>query len=732
MPALKPTTRRYAGWFLILTPMLIFLTSCAGPGARVDAPETLLAEGRLSADAASPLQRLIDPTAPESDRRGAALSLLRRNTVDTRLALISVLGMRDDPSATRAVVEAVLLSPDPPPAQLEPAMIALLLQSGEPIQADVAEALGRFNNPEIVRRLRRIANDENQDASARRGAIAALGYHRTKPSAETLIKLIDADQPVTIQRAAFDALANLSGKQGYGEDRNAWTDWWAQARRLNTEQWSTRLVENLAERDSQRRLMQQQTVQRLLESQRALYRTTVAEDRPAVLAYMLNDPIEPIRQLGMNLTLERLLEGLPFGEPLREALRARLTDPSSSIRQQAALRLTELDDMEAADIVADRLARDEEHVTAVLKAQLLLMARLPRAAAIEPALTLLNKESLRAEAAGALAAAAQAGLLSPVERERARASVRRSLRSNRQPAPQVVSLLGKVGQASDWERIAGWVDSPDAAVKRAAAQAWAESDRSLKLLAERVTDPVIQPIVISAATRRGEDPFTLLALVASPPDRPQVYEAWRRALTAMSGRVPSQAVLQAVSRLALVNQPAELREQMLSEAIANVDNTEATAAERILLRLDRADTRLAMANAAGALADYQIAGTVLDQMTPIQRDRYFRGAITASLKVDQVDEAFAIARELLGRDARGGVLPPTDDPVIDQFIEQARVLASRQRNTEAQRVLTELRLLMGPAIKPEVSQRIALLEAELNSRTAMPANAEIPSEPQQP
>src|SRR5699024_1342539 len=107
------------------------------------------------------------------------------------------------------------------------------------------------------------------------------------------------------------------------------------------------------------------------------------------------------------------------------------------------------------------------------------------------------------------------------------------------------SLLARVGDDQDWQRIADWLDSPDAALKRAAATAWAASGRSLQVLADRAVDPIIEPIVIAAALRTGDDPWTLRSLVQHRPEQPQAAEAWEEALVAMSERVAPSVVYEA-------------------------------------------------------------------------------------------------------------------------------------------------------------------------------------------
>jgi len=706
--------------------------TAAGPSS----PRELLASGQLDPTTADALRRLIDPNLGFGDRRAAAYTLLNHDPQRSAPALAAAIADPDSPDASDAVVQALLLRPDTPPAALQEPLVQALFAAAPAEQAPIAEVLGRYHDPRLVNLLRDRANDPAARHDSRLAAITALGYQRSRDAARSLLALTEPPTPDDLRYAAFDALAELTGLEELGPDPQAWADWWDIARRLSNERWQATLVENLARRDASRRLRQTQTEQRLLESQRTLYRTTSPDDRPAVLTYMLNEPLTPIRRLGMDLVLERMLEGLPFDEPLRQALRARLTDPDPQVRALAALRLADLNDAAAADLVADRLAANAEHVTDSLNAHLKLIARLPRPQAAPPALALLNRPPTHAAAADALAAMAKADMLDDNQRARAARSVRATLDADHPPPPPVITLLGRVGADNDWRWIAEWIDARDAAVKRAAAQAWAESDRSLRPLADRMTDTVIQPIVIAAATARGNDPATLAALAANPPDRSQVFDAWRRALVAMAGRVPPRHALDTVDQLRdLAPVPIDLLDQMLSAAIdqnqgpAETPEARAVAAD---LRLARAELRLQRDQAAAARDDFASVGIDVNSLIPLQRERYFRGAIDANLRLDRADDAFALARQMLGPAPDSSSATPlaaTDDPVVDRFIEYARRQAAQQNDGPARDTLLSLRDLLGPRIKPEVANRVALLLAELNQRNPPPATAGDPTPP---
>lgn len=714
-------------------------------------PERMTAARRLLAMIEQP-----DPATPATAAAGLA-------------ALRASLALGQEPAVHRAVLEAIASDDDGTPPPLAPTMLSLLGEVDPSVSESLADALGRYVDPAVRAYLRDVAASPQAAVSRRSDAARALGRLRTQAAAGKLIQLIDPAEPTLVRDAAFDALAVLTGTETRGDDRAAWLAWWEQTGALEPAGWYRRLLANFTRDVAQRTLGEEHLKLRLLESQGALYRTTADEDRPAVLTYMLGDPLLPIRQLGMDLAVARLLGDKPFDEPLRQTLRDRLTDPAAALRARAALLLRDLADESAASIAAERLALDREPATAAREAYLRLLSRLPQPEAAEPALRMLADPALRGEAAGALAASYDAGHLTTEQADLAADRVRATLDNNphREPEPQVVTLLGKVGAKADFERIARWVDSSNAAVKRAAAQSWADSDESLRLLAERANDPTIAPIVIDAAIRRGDDPAALAALVKRRPQTEQLGAAWERALVAMAARVAPSAVANLLPKLDTAADDRTLRERVLSstiEANAPADSQAGSAdgeasegdaaagaieaaadadsqpqapsalprAERdalLALRLERGETRLALGEHAAAMEDFKKLDGDRDRLSDRQVDRMSRAWIRAALARGRFETAFDVARRLLGEAGPGDALGPTDDPIVDLFIESTKRQVQLGERDAARSILKRLRDLLGSRIKPEVAQRIALVEAQLgiDREQAPPAEASTDS-----
>ena len=656
--------------------------------------------------------RLTSENLGLAERAAAATALLHRHNDEGTNALVLALTTQQSRIGWRAVIQAVATFPDNPPRELAQPLIGLLGQVDAGLADDLAAALGRFDQSEVIRDLQRIAENDKEPVARRVGAILTLGHDRTTQTAGLLMKLTDAKEPELVQQASFKALGILSALDHYDADRQAWDNWWSKNKGLWAKEWTQHLLENFERRESRRRAHDHQLEDKLLESQRALYQANSPQGRPDVLVYMLRDPLTPIRQLGMDLTRQRLLDDLPFEEPLREALRARLTDPVPSIRVDAALRLRDLSDVPAAQIIAARLGEEQEQVSSVLGAYLRVMARLPQALAVDPSADFLNDEALRADAAAALAAAFDAGLMSKAQVNRAAKLARKFVEDGRPPAPQVITLIGKVGNKDDWKDIVNWVDHADSAVKQAAAQAWADSDRPLSELADRMDDPVIEPIVIAAATRRGQAAYTLNVLTTHRPQRERTAEAWRRALVAMAARVPADAVLITVRQVAELGESNRLRLEIITAAIDRPLADTLSPAERLALLLTRGEVSMEAGDAAVALNDFLTVSAAESSLSPAQADRLARGMTRAYLQLGRIDQAFATARKLLTPAGRG--ISATDDRLVDQFIETAQRSRRENKKSEVARIVTDLRDMLKPAIKPEVGQQLAMLEAWVN------------------
>ena len=309
--------------------------------------------------------------------------------------------------AVRAVLLAVAAEPVAPGRDLWKPMLRWLYDLPAEEMGQAIRALGRFEDPDLLARLRDTAIDPEQPLERRGRAIAAMGEWRWRSVAQVLIELTAAAQPAAVQASAYGALENLTGIARFGEDRGAWASWWERSRRLDALEWNRQLVRNFARRRAAVLATDEQLAQKLRDAEQALYQASTPTEQAASLVTMLQNPLEATRLLAADLAQARLVQGLEFAEPLRVALRARLGDESAEVRRRAAEVLRDLNDAPAADVVAQRLIDGVEQVNRVLVADLQLLTEMPRKRATEAVLALLGEPGLKADAADALAALAR-------------------------------------------------------------------------------------------------------------------------------------------------------------------------------------------------------------------------------------------------------------------------------------------------------------------------------------
>ena len=721
----RPDRPTWRGVLLVSAALWALPTvSCSAPagGAAVTLDESQARELHLLLDV------LRDARLEAPRRRDAALTLL-----DRPWAVESVqaeLGPEGEPRTQQVLVRALASRDAPPPAPLAQALFELLSRAEPPLSDDVAAALGRYRQPQLQRQLISLAGNRRAPLPARTAAVLTLGHHRSRDVAEALVGLLDENGPGALREAAVTALGRLSGINGQRQEPDFWRQWWQQRRNLSDEQWLSHVIDNYAARVGQLETEQRQIQARLIDIQSRLYRATAQEQRPELLLDMLGDDSVAMRQLAVKLMDQRLIDGQPFDDQLRLALRERLGDASPAIRQGVARLLRDLGDAPGADAVAQRLASGEEADAAVVRAFLLVMVQMPRAAAVDRAAELLSDESLRAEVAGFLAKATEAGLLGEPQIADVAARVRRMIPADRPPEPYVIQLLGRIADEDDWARIAIWLDSEDAVVKKAAATAWADSDRPLAPLAQRADDAVVQPIVIDAATRRGAEPGTFLALVGHKPAQEQAAQAWQRALAALAQRVGPDAVLQGDAILAQRDEAIGLREQLLTAAIAAIsvnggsgqDEVERLKLARLLL--GRAFLLLAEGSVARGQADLEHVATLNAALPAADEARRQLGLLQAHLASGQLEPALELARQLVGPTDPPAEPVAPDHPAAACFLAAIERRLAAEQPEQAKQIIAALREVLGGAASDELGRQLAAFEARVNGNVADAGNGD--------
>lgn len=729
------------------------------------------AEVQEQANRATELKLLLgilrEPKLDNAQRRDAAMGLIRRGWPDAIAELESDLRPDGDAGTYRAIAQAVAATAGQAPESLAPPMLKLLASADESLAADLGVALSRYPSSEIVNELVTVVQDDSTSPSHRRAAILALGHHRTQFVAGVLVDLLAKEKPGPMRDATSQALANLTGITAYGDDAERWRRWWQSHQTLFQRQWLDALLDNFARRTQALAAENRRIQDRLIDTHRQLYLATSKDDRPALLVRMMSDGAEPTRRLAVDLMAQRLIEQHPVGPELRQCLYRALDDESSAIRERAAKLLRDLRDVPGAEAIAARIG-SESHPQ-VLRAYLVMMADLPQPGALDRVTQLLAEPSLHADAAGVLAAAAAQGLLGDAQVSALRARLHGLTQGDGPPQPKVIELLGRVGDDAAWAGIARWLDSADEPVKTAAAEAWAGSTRPLDALADRADDPLIQPILIRAATRRGDSPQVLAAMIRVKPQQQQLAESWQRAVIAMASRVPSHAALDADLALKAQGEPPSLREQVLTAAIrgpldpatppanpapaatatpntaagAGGNGTTEVAASggtggggshltpewHARLLLARARVRILLEQPVQAMADInQITARQLP-VNDVERIGLLKTQLHAHLLGGETDKALEAGQKLMAVivSADDAVRTRTIADVVTLYLDAIRHVIAARQVEPAQKLMSHLRLLAGQQLTEAQQAEISDLAGRMQPPVSQTTESTAPA-----
>jgi len=670
-----------------------------------------------------PFATLTGPSGDLSDRTAAALEIIAHGGADAPTALAASLGNAYGAQAWHATLDALSTTRETlPVGDLPDVIFAMRSRIPADLEQAWVQALGRYELERIADELETIARNNRATPEQRRLAILALGHHRRAFAAEVLIDLIDVRNNPGVRGWAFEALGALSHQPALGQNAVAWEDWWKQASRYDRTQWQRELHENLLLLTAQQRAQDRQLRERLIQSQRALVSASQPEDRPQVIAGMLSDPLEAIRNLGVSLSRQQLEDGHDIPEALLAALRVALDDDSARIREQAATLLGQLLDTDAAAAMASRLASGRENVASVQRQFLLALSRMPSEGVVEPAYEMLADPALRAEAAAALAAAVEQDLVAAAMMGRIRDRVDQSLEGVSIPQPEIVRLLGQVIEEDDghWDQIIAWLESGDDQVKDAAARVIAGSDRSLLVLAQRTDDPVIRPIALRAIEQRGSTAVTLASIVQNRPEGAGDLALWESALAALAQRVPIDSLLESLEDLEQMDDTRAVRERMLSAATQREDRPEEPGEFEVKLYLLLAKARNGGDAARLRVTDYEAALPHIDVLGDADQGTLVRGLTEAYLGVGNTQKAFDTAKRVLF-DAEGQVLDTaSNDPLMPVFIAAADKAIELGQNERAGAIVTGLREMIGAAITPELALQLTRLQNAIDNPPAPP------------
>jgi hypothetical protein len=481
--------KRLSASRLWLAPVLVALSGAATGAAasQIRAPQM----NEVSAEADAALATLRDSAATPAQRQGAArvlIGLVESMTVRTALAdLLAgplVVGGGGDHFL------AAVASESDPPARLFPLL---------------AQRLSNASPDEVPRLL------------------AALGSFRTRDAVKLIGRYLAEGSPKPAATTAMSSLARLSARDDLGTDRAAWLAWLRDVDGLNESQWRLQLVGSLAARGDRLEAERDDAVVQLTDSLRKLHLATAAEERPALLASLLEDDIPAVRNLGFELVSRELSATGHIDGPVGDAALKLLSHPQAQVRANAAVLVRQLAPPEAEKAVAEALAHETDPVAA---ADLLLAAaRWPSPAVVTPVLHWINSRTIAADSATEAAWwLFRAGDLGPGPSEQVLSAVRSM--PNDSLIPAAASLLATLGDDNDRLRLVPLLTSPSASLRQAAGESlvWYPQYRK-DIISAASSDPDLFDLASRAILLHQPTGAGLRTLLGLPRPAPEVAQA---------------------------------------------------------------------------------------------------------------------------------------------------------------------------------------------------------------
>jgi hypothetical protein len=418
--------------------------------------------------------------------------------------------------------------------------------------------------------------------------IEALGSFRSREAAHLLGRYIGPDQPPPVAAAALASLARLSARDDLGVDRDAWGAWLREVEAMSEPQWRLRLIAALAARNDRLAAERRDAVSQLTDSLRRLHLATKPEDRPALLASLLEDAIPQVRDLGFELVARELSATGHLDGPVGMAALKLLSHPDPAVRSNAAVLVRQLAPAGADKAVAAALSAENDASAA--SDLLLAAARWPTPAAVAPVLRWIQSETPAADAATEAAwCLLRAGDLDAEASRRVLAAVRRVPTDSMFPAG--VSLLAALGEDEDRERLVPLLSSQSASLRQAAGEAliWYPRHRAA-ILAAAASDPDLFDIASRAVVVNDPTAHGLRSLLALPQPSPELARA---AIMRVANRVPAADLRMVIGE---VTDPT-LKRDLLSNLLSP---------ERLMSERDNPPMMAAIAAGACDLAELEL------------------------------------------------------------------------------------------------------------------------------
>ncbi len=663
------------------------------------------------------LNTLKDKNAPLDRKRKAASLLFEKRWEKADTALKSILLYSNDIIARRAIVRAIADTdrPFPPNDQMLNTLMKVLDTPDSLFRDDLAAALGRFDEINLVTALISIASKADNPLNKRLSAIAALGHQRTRNSAKTLMTFI-SDKDKNIRPVAFNALAILTGNSERGPNFDEWNTWWNEAAQLSDARWQKALFNNLRKNNRRTQKRLDDLINRLVEQYNRRYDSADEKsgERQRVLEEMLASQQEPpIRISAMKLIDRRIRNVQKVDDKLRVAVRDQLLDSAPSIRAESARLLKTLADETAAKQIA--LLIQTESDKAVLSAYFSILTRMPQADAAKPIIDYIRNDELLTHAAAALLAHTAKFKLTKEHNATALNNLRTYLTKATLPDLSTIRILARIGENSDHNIIVNLLKHANATVRQTAVQTFATSTQPIEPVLPLLKDKAVASSVIAVIKARGStEPVLTLLLAAKPPAAPAApLKDWSAAVDAVAARLDAPNLIRIDTALIPQKPHLATHERILKVAAGLINGNGKPAAAEAHLLLTAFYFRNSNTPEAGKVL------TALEKRKALSdphRKRLAIFKIRLAIESGKIDDAVTQTKALLA-DPKA----PPADLIAEPWIITTENAITARKSAIAKSLLVQLDTLFKGKVKPPTSARIARAQTQLKGMSKPPA-----------
>lgn len=494
-------------------------------------------------------------------RQVAAQRLLERYDEGTATALdpIKEAILGGDPVVMGTLLDVLRTRPAPIPDLLTPLVDAL--RTAPPAVRDrLALGIAQYG-PAGLDRASALAMDATLPAAERIGAIHAMGSFATRDSGDRLIDLAHPrrEEPAEVRAATFAALRRLFPAD-FGDDHDAWRQWWSVARLQSREQWLLEQRERDRSEIGQLRARLDAMNTRLVELLRDVYRGLPLEGQLERLPRDLDDPIADIRLSALDRISLLVRDSVPIPPGVRERVTARLEDPAPLVRARSARLLYELDDPAVAAQLAARLSAERDG--GVVLAWLDVLALRPAPGSLDVLRPRLAPAASSEAAARAIVRMIEVDPATTDDPDLA-ADARAAFAAH--PGPATARLAARLARDEDVAALAALLPGDRRELAAAVAEGFAAASR-LEPLLEYATIESVYPHAVAALAAGPASIEAFRRLVALAPTEAHARD-WDAAVRTLASRLPIETMPDADDVLAAATHVAPtLRETVLLAA----------------------------------------------------------------------------------------------------------------------------------------------------------------------